>query len=238
MKYGCRVLLLLCVLSCLCFGVGAVDASPENIISSDLESTIPKVALDDETLQALIDALVPTESDGDASAADSEPTIPSVELDPKSVDSIAEAMGEVLADAAVPEVAVSFASSPKGGYYFIADCALGNDIKFWVPADFSSESLAFDGETLINMTNSSIYIVSDDSSYSNYTIYAPRFGHFQYRRNSSGYDYQDLAISDVSDSNISFLQDTPQALSRQSMIVLVAAIVLLFVLAMGFLVRR
>ena len=94
MKYGYRFFLFLCVLSCLCLIVGAVDASPEDSVPSDLETTIPKIALDDETLQALIDALVPTESDGDAPSADSEPTIPSVELDPKSVDSIAEAMGE------------------------------------------------------------------------------------------------------------------------------------------------
>ena len=237
MKYGYRFFLFLCVLSCLCLVVGAVDASPEDSVPSDLETTIPKIALDDETLQALIDALVPTESDGDTSSADSEPTIPSVELDPKSVDSIAEAMGEVLADAAAPEVAINFASSPKGGYYFIADCALGNNIKFWVPADFSSDSLSFDNDGLINMTNSSIYIVADDSAYSNYTIYAPRFGHFQFRMNSSGYDYHDLAISGVADSNFSFLLDTPQAVPERMYFIVLVSIILLGLLLLAFIKR-
>lgn len=238
MKYGRRFLLLLCLLSCLCLVVGAVDVLPDDTTVPDLEPTVPKVALDDETLQALVDALVPIEPDGDVAPSDSEPTVPSVILDPESVNSIAEAMGEVLADAAAPEVAVNFANSPMGGYYFVADCALGRNMKFWVPADFASDALASDGNGLINMTNTNIYIVADDSSYSDYIIYAPRFGHFQYRRNSSSSGYQDLAISGVFDSNISFLQDTPHALPGQSVAVLVVVLLAFGILALCFLARR
>ena len=53
MKYGCRFLLLLCVLSCLCLVAGAVDVLPDDTTVPDLEPTVPKVALDDETLRSV-----------------------------------------------------------------------------------------------------------------------------------------------------------------------------------------
>ena len=75
----------------------------------------------------------------------------------------------------------------------------------------------------------------DSSSFSGYTIYANRFGHFQYRRNSSGYDYQDLNITNISDTNISFLSDTPQAVPDSTYwIVLIAVCILGFLLIAFF----
>lgn len=75
----------------------------------------------------------------------------------------------------------------------------------------------------------------DSSSFSGYIIYANRFGHFQYRRNSSGYDYQDLNITNISDTNISFLSDTPQAVPDSTYwIVLIAVCILGFLLIAFF----
>ena len=107
---------------------------------------------------------------------------------------------------AVPALA---AGELAGGYYFVADCALGNDVRFYIPADYASGSLTYDSSGhLFNLTASSIYLYCPD--YPDYTIYAPRFSGFQYRPSSgSGYTYVDLNAANITDTNVELLQDDP-----------------------------
>lgn len=120
-------------------------------------------------------------------------------------------------------------SGLSGGYYFVCDCALGREVKFYIPSDFATGSLAIDSDgSLVNMTNTSIYLMPEDSRYQDYSIYAPRFGLFQYRLTS--YDYSDLAIRNISETNICFMENTPQAFSEFSLY-----IVLIVILGLGLL---
>lgn len=134
---------------------------------------------------------------------------------------------------AVPVLA---AGELAGGYYFVADTALGNGLRFYVPADFASGSLTYDSSGyLFNLTSSSIYLYCPD--YPDYTIYAPRFSGFQYRPASgSGYTYVDLNVHDISDTNVELLQEDPALLPDTKVLlimVFVAAAVIAVALIFG-----
>ena len=96
-----------------------------------------------------------------------------------------------------------------GGYYVTGDSAIGSGLTFYVPADFAQGSLTYDSSgNLFNLTNSSIYLYCPD--YPDYTIYAPRFSVFQYRQSSgAGYQYQDLNLRSITDSNVEILVEDP-----------------------------
>lgn len=242
MKHVFSILLVIGCLLGICIPVFAVDTGEDDVAPSEVESTIPTVALDDNSIQAIVDALVPSEPVGDDLSDDTEPTIPVVELTPDTVDAISQAVGASVGDAFAQAVADSedslvaySASGISGGYYFVCDCALGSGVKFWVPADFASGSLALDDGGIVNMTNSNIYLMPDNSSLSSYTIYASRFNHFQYRR--SNYDYADLNVHNISDTNISFLSGTSRAIPKQTLFILLIAVILLGVLFLAFIKR-
>lgn len=240
-----RVFSLLLVLGCLfglCLPAYAVDDGQDSSFPSEPEPSVPTVALDDSSIQAIVDALVPSEPAGDDLSDDTEPTIPVVDLTPDTVDAISQAVGASVSDALAQAAAdsedslVAYSSSGiSGGYYFVCDCALGSNVKFWVPSDFASGSLALDNGGIVNMTNNSVYLMPDDSSLSSYTIYASRFNHFQYRR--SGYDYSDLNIRNISDTNISFLSGTSRAIPEQTLFIVLIAVILLGVLLLAFIKR-
>lgn len=210
---------IICFFSCLLFlaaSVFAVDpgGDPAAAGIEVSESTYPVVSLSPESISDLVSAIsdsesvsVPDVGDGDA----------------------------VSYDGAVSSAALT--GSISGGYYFVCDCALGKNLKFWIPSDFASGSLAFDGNNLINMTNSSIYLLPDNLSASGYSIYAPRFGHFQYRSTSSYSDYYDLNITAVTDTNISFLQDTLPVVSENTWRILILSI-LVFLICVFMIFRR
>lgn len=232
--------LILCALVCvLCLGLPAyaADDSDGSGETQTDDVTIPVVALDPQSIQDIADAVNATEPPGDDVDSSAPTDNPVVELSPDSIGALSQAVSDALAASVDSENPSPLAavSGISGGYYFVADCALGSSIKFWVPADFASGSIAFDGNNLINMTNSSIYLLSD-SGLTNYTIYAPRFSHFQYRRdNTSG--YSDLAIRSISDSNINFMEDTPQAIPDAVFWVVLISVVILGFLILAFLRR-
>lgn len=233
MRHVSTVFLLLVVLSLLCCSVFAIEPGvdiPEAESTLPLEEpSSPAVVIDPQSISDLVGAFVDSWNTRDALDA-TEPSVPVVDISSDSVKSIAEAVGQALTDSQAAEAASGSAGGVSGGYYFVADCALGRSIKFWIPADFASGALALDNAGIINMTNSSIYLMPDSSSFSNYTIYANRFGHFQYRRNSAAYDYQDLAITNISATNIDFLDSTPQAVPD-----FIFWVVLISIVALGFL---
>lgn len=237
MRYVC--ICLLCV--CLLVGVvGATDVLPAPAPES--APTVPSVVIDDQSIQDIVDALDPVINPSTDPVDATIPVAtdpPQVDLSPDAVDDIASAVGSAVADAVAPDpvddVPILYASGGiVGGYYFVADCALGQGVKFWVPADFAQGSITMASSgSLVNMTNSTIYLMPDDSTLnSSYTIQAPRFSSFQYRRDASGYVWSDLNISNISDTNISWLDDTPQAVPQSSYFVLIASILVIGFLAL------
>lgn len=242
MRYVSFVLFILVsvsVLACsvLADSVGAQSAEPVETVPPT--ETVPVVALDPQSIEDIADAVNATEPLGDDLPVDAEPTLPVVDLSPDAISSLGQAVGDAVASATVPDVAVNSAGGVSGGYYIVVDCALGNGVKFWIPADFKSGSLAYSDDGLVNMTNSTIYLLPDDSRFDDYIISAGRFSTFQYRRTNYGnYDWADLAIRDVTDSNISFLDDTPQALPDDALMVMVVVLLLLGILSILFLLRR
>lgn len=244
MRYGVRSLCVLGLVCCLVGSVCAVSDSTDPIEDSYVESTVPQVALDDSTIAAIVDGLSVGLSGDDAVDPDAEPTEPpQVELTPEAVEALGDAVGVAVSEAleaaesAEADTPISYASTGiSGGYYFVCDCALGTDVKFWIPADFAVDALALDDNGIVNMTNSTVYLMPDpDSGLSDYTIYASRFGHFQYRR--TNYDYQDLRIRNITDTNITFLDDTQPRISDQVQFAVILAVLLLGFLMLVFIKR-
>lgn len=118
-----------------------------------------------------------------------------------------------------------------GGYYITGDSALGNDLTFYVPADYASGSLTYDSSgNLFNLTSSNVYLYCPD--FPDYTIYAPRFSVFQYRTDGGyGSTYVDLNLSDVSHTNVEILEDSPSMVISSDMLLMCVLAVLVMGLA-------
>lgn len=140
----------------------------------------------------------------------------------------------ILVSLTVPAMAADL----QGGYYFVADCALGNGMKFYVPADFANGSLTYDSSGyLFNLTSSSIYLYSPD--YPDYTIYASRFSGFQYRAGSgSGYSYTDLNITNVTETNLQIYDTDPGKSLGSSELLLLIVVLLVALIGCIVIVRR
>lgn len=244
-RYIVIVLFVICLCCCVVSATDVVadDATlPPVATDPDAPSSASQVDLSPDTIDAIVDRLEPIINPPTKPVEVTEPVVtdpPQVDLSPDAVDDIASAVGSAVADAVAPDpvddVPILYASGGiVGGYYFVADCALGQGVKFWVPADFSEGSITLDASGgLVNMTNSTIYLMPDDSTLnSSYTIQAPRFSSFLYRRDASGYVWSDLDISNISDTNISWLDDTPQAVPQSSYFVLIASILIIGFLAL------
>lgn len=128
------------------------------------------------------------------------------------------------------------AADLQGGYYFVADCALGSGMKFYVPADFANGSLTYDSSGyLFNLTASSIYLYCPD--HPEYTIYAPRFSSFQYRA-GSGYSYEDLNVTNVTESNLQIYEAAPGKSLGSSELMLLIVVLLIVLIGCLVIVRR
>lgn len=209
MRYVKSAGFLILAILCLSISVFAVDdvpidTNPVADLPLETSPTIPVVSLDDDSIQAIAEALLPTEAD---TADTTDPTIPVVELAPDSVAALSQAVADVLVPSD-PDVAVYSSSPVGGGYYFVADCALGKNVKIYVPVDFAVDSFAVDKDGLVNMTNSTVYAFSQ--SFPDYNISCSRFGRFTYRRSVGGsYQTYDLNISRIVDTNMSFFSSDP-----------------------------
>lgn len=126
-----------------------------------------------------------------------------------------------------------------GGYYITGDSAIGNDLTFYVPADYAAGSLTYDSSgNLFNLTSSSIYLYCPD--HPDYTIYAPRFSVFQYRTdNGYGSTYVDLRLSNVSDTNVEILENSPSmVISSDKLLVCMLAVLVIGVAVFVIYPRR
>lgn len=205
-RFASLLVLIICAFSvCVCAEPDSTaDTVPVEDVPVEVAPTIPVVALDPDTVQAIAEALLPTEAD---TADTTDPTIPVVELAPDSVAALSQGVADALVPSD-PDVAVYSSSPVGGGYYFVADCALGKNVKIYVPVDFAVDSFAVDKDGLVNMTNSTVYAFSQ--SFPDYNISCSRFGRFTYRRSVGGsYQTYDLNISRIVDTNMSFFSSDP-----------------------------
>jgi len=110
----------------------------------------------------------------------------------------------------VPVLLVQVAAAQlQGGYYFVCDCALGNGVRFYVPASAAEGSLTYDSSGyLFNVSGSTVYLYSPD--YPDYTFSAARFSGFQYRVSSGvSYDTVDLNATNITDTNVEIFTEDP-----------------------------
>lgn len=122
--------------------------------------------------------------------------------------------------------ALAVNDSFAGGYYFVCDCALGNDLKFYVPWDWANDVFTLNSSGApVNMSNSTCYAYCP--AYPNYTFTCSRFSTFTYRSSGSSYSTSDLNITDISDTNISFMMDESFHLSDSDLQALSCALIFL-----------
>ena len=114
---------------------------------------------------------------------------------------IATALCFILAFA-VPAAAADL----QGGYYIVADCALGNGIRFYVPASAAEGCFTYDSSgNLFNISNGTVYLYSP--SLPDYTISASRFSGFVYR--GDNYNSLELRIHNITETNIQIYTENP-----------------------------
>lgn len=130
--------------------------------------------------------------------------------------------------------ALALDGSLAGGYYFVCDCALGSNLKFYVPLEWAHDVFTLNGSgALVNLSNTTCYAYCPD--YPDYTFSCSRFGTFTYR--ATNYNSSDLMITDISETNIEFLEDETQVPSDSDMLLLIAALIFVFG-ACGIVLRR
>lgn len=124
--------------------------------------------------------------------------------------------------------------SLAGGYYFVCDCAIGTDLKFYVPLEWAHDVFTLDRSGApVNLSNTTCNAYCP--TYPDYTFSCSRFGTFTYR--ASNYNTSDLQITNISDTNMEFLEDETQLPSDSSLLLLIAALIFVFG-ACGILIRR
>ena len=120
---------------------------------------------------------------------------------------------------------LAVSGSLAGGYYFVADCALGSAVKFYVPLEWAHDVFTLDRSGApVNLSNSTCYAYAP--AFPDYTIQCSRFGTFTYR--ATNYSTSDLYITNISDTNIEFLEDETQRPSDSDVLLLIAALVFVF----------
>lgn len=123
----------------------------------------------------------------------------------------------------------------SGGAYFIADCALGRKLRFYVPYEYASDVFSVDASgTLISLSNSSVYVYCP--SFPDYTIYFSRFSSAYYRTNSSSTRELTITNVDLEASTVSFASDGKQI--SVDRVVLFIAIISVFILLCNLIFRR
>lgn len=146
---------------------------------------------------------------------------------PLESSAVSQEVGEDIAPLAVSD---PFA----GGYYFVCDSALGNDLKFYVPLEWAHDVFTLNSSgALVNLSNSTCNAYCP--AYPDYTISCSRFGTFTYR--ATNYNTSDLRISNISDTNIDFLEDETQIPSDSDLLLLIVVLIFVFG-ACGLVLRR
>lgn len=135
-------------------------------------------------------------------------------------------------ESGIAPLAVS--DSLAGGYYFVCHCALGSNVKIYVPLEWAHDVFTLDRSGApVNLSNTTCNAFCP--AFPDYTFSCGRFGTFTYR--ASNYNTTDLMITNISDTNIEFLEDDTQLPSDSDMLLLIAALIFVFG-ACGLILRR
>lgn len=142
-----------------------------------------------------------------------------------------DSVDSVLVDAYdSPALLISSGGDTNAGCWFVATSAFGGGAshRFYFDREFASGSLIMDSLGFLwNNSQSSVYLYCPD--YPNYTIYAPRFGYFQYRTNDNNYNWADARIiPDAESSSSLILSDTQYRPSDASPVIVLLLSVLTF----------
>lgn len=133
-----------------------------------------------------------------------------------------------------PVAALAESYDLSGGYYFICDCDLGYDLKFYVPVEWAFDAFALNASgVLVNMSTSTCYAYCPE--FPEYSVSCSRFSTFTYRSNNI---YTDLNISDISDTNINFLDNEVKKPSDSDMLLVIAGLIFVFGACFMILRRR
>lgn len=157
-------------------------------------------------------------------------TVPAVTVETVPETTVTETVPD---DAYVP-VTMALDGEMSGGYWFTCNCSLGNNLKFYVPIEWAYDALTLDNSgDPVNLSVSTCYAYCP--TYPDYTFSASRFGTFTYR--TSGYDTQDLAVTQLIDTNIDFLKDEAVRLSTSDLLY-VSCCLLFLILVLPMVLRR
>lgn len=132
-------------------------------------------------------------------------------------------------------VTLSVDGSLSGGYYFVCSCALGADVKFYVPLEWAHDAFSLDASGApVNMSTNTCYAYCPD--FPDYTFSCSRFNTFTYR--ADGYNTSDLNISQLTDTNISFMEDESYRLSDSDLLFVIVCLLFLILVCPMILRRR
>lgn len=119
---------------------------------------------------------------------------------------------------------LSVSGDLTSGYYFVADCDLGSNIRFYIPLEWAYYRFTTDDSgDLVNLSTSTCYAYSPD--FPDYTFSCSRLSTFTYRY--SNYSSSDLNITRIVDTNMSLLINDPFPLSDSEIQLLIAALILI-----------
>ena len=229
------VLVLVSLLCCPALAVDAGEAPPEDALPPVSEPLPSVVSIDPQSIEDIVGAFDAAQSARDELSASTEPSVPVVEISPDSISALASAIAAA-SDSAIGDTDISDNPTEKlkDGYYFTCNSVLGDDLTIYVPVEFAvgGFSISDDGR-LVNMTMNS-FQTRVHVGRKTYIIAAHSMSPFVYWEQKllgEGEVVQAFDLNEtVTDSNMSFLHDTPQAVPDS-----VFWVVLMSVVMIGFL---
>lgn len=240
MRYVSGFFTFLVALLLLCSSVFAsefgMDDLPVDFSEEATESVSSYVSLDPNTISDLVDALNDAWDSRDALSDDA--TNPVIDISPDSVSALADAISNSLVD----DDSSNTLENPDfliNGYYFTCDCAFQDDLTIYVPVEFAVDAFSLDSEgRLRNMTLNTFETRVRLGKYI-YVITAPSMSPFTYHVETVPGHYDPMEVYDlaerVTDSNMSFLTNIPQAVPDSTYwIVLIVTCILGFLLIAFF----
>lgn len=240
--FGCALLVLAACGLCVCAAEIGEDSPPppSDTFPPDGLTVVLDPGSVSDIVEGIADVLATEPPEDTEPVEQTDPAPYEVVLTPDAVDGLAAAIADAMATEDAPEAASPWSLSAdfNAGYYFDANCVLGNNLRFYIPADCAVDCISIsdpkDGSfEVVNLSNSRIYAYCPSNP--SLTIYADRFGQFVY---SDRTQVRALNITSIQDSNISFLRDAPQAIPPQRLFLIAIVVLILFGLVRTFVVRR
>lgn len=244
MRYVRFVCLFVVIILSFSFSVFAEPEQPSDFVD---ESNVPLetspdpqvVIIDPGSIQDIADALLPTETIPENTE---EPTTPVIDISPDSISALASAIasasGSGIGDTDISDNPIE---KLKDGYYFTCNCVLGDDLTIYVPVEFSIGGFSIDDNGRLRNMTSNPFRTRVHVGRKTYIISADSMSGFVYWENKllgEGDVIQALNLNEtVTDSNISFLHNTPQAVPTSVYFAIIISLIFLFGI-LGLIWRR